>query len=97
MQFTTKIPERDGYYWLLNTDWAVPFPAYFDGRGREGKFYASSLGSYGLQASMMHDFRYQVGDKIEMPEQSKVRLEKRTVTVTSVPTDEQITTAINQR
>lgn len=64
MNFTTKIPEHDGYYWFLTTDWPVPFPAYFDGRGWKGKFYC---GTYEVDANLLDKLRYRVGDRIEVP------------------------------
>lgn len=97
MQFTTKIPERDGYYWALLTDYPVPFPVYCDGRGFEARLYGNGMGSQGTPCNLMDKLRIRVGDRIEMPEQSKVTIEQRTVTMTNIPTDAQFTQSYNTR
>ena len=61
MKFVKELPKRQGYYWYVDLDWAIPQIGFL---GPMRKFYNNRMAE--MPESYHHHLRF--GDYIEIPE-----------------------------
>lgn len=61
MKFTSKMPKKDGYYWLVEMEYPIPKIVWYSA-------YYKTYWDWGREVILDNNIHYKFGDKIEEPD-----------------------------